>query len=210
MTSAKQRIFIWIIAIVMTVGTIGSFAVIIISNENNKTEQAHIAKLQSDYQAKVDAQTKELSDKYYAEFSGYQSQVSSFDASSVTSLTTKDLKLGDTGDPLTSTSSFTAYYIGWNPSGKVFDSSISNGALKAPFNAAPGGVITGWTEGVVGMKINGVRELTIPADKAYGSTGSGSDIPPNTPLKFIIMVIPTPPTITMPQELLQYYQSQYQ
>lgn len=209
MTSAKQRIGIWIIAIVMTVGTIGSFAVIIIGNENTKTEQARITKLQSDYQAKVDAQTKELSDKYYAEFSAYQNQVGSFDAASVKSLTTQDLKLGD-GDALTDQSSFSAYYIGWNPSGKVFDSSISSGALKAPFAVSPGGVIPGWTEGVVGMKVGGVRELTIPADKAYGSSGQGADIPPNTPLKFVIMVIPTPPTIAMPQELLQYYQSQYQ
>jgi FKBP-type peptidyl-prolyl cis-trans isomerase len=209
MTTAVQRIIIWIIAIVMTVGTIGSFALIIIGNENNKAEQARITKLQNDYQAKVDAQTKELSEKYYADFSGYQSRVGSFDATSVKALATEDLKVGD-GDALTDQSSFAAYYIGWNPSGKVFDSSISNGALKAPINVTPGGVITGWTEGVVGMKVGGVRELTIPSDKAYGSTGQGSDIAPNTPLKFVIMVVPTPPTIAIPQELLQYYQSRYQ
>ncbi len=209
MTTAAQRIGIWIIAIVMTIGTIGSFALIIIGNENAKAEQAKITKLQSDYQAKVDVQAKQLSGKYYAEFSVYQSRVAAFDASSVKSLTTEDLKTGD-GEALTSSSSFTAYYIGWNPSGKVFDSSINDGALKAPLNAAPGGVISGWTEGVAGMKIGGVRELTIPSDKAYGATGSGADIPANTPLKFVIMAIPTPPTIEIPAELLQYYQSQYQ
>ncbi len=209
MNSAAQRIGIWIIAIVMTVGTIGSFALIIISNENAKTEQARITKLQADYQAKVDAQTKDLSNKYYADLAGYQSQAAPFDAGSVRSLSSVDLKVGD-GDVLTAKSSFSAYYIGWNPSGKVFDSSISNGALKAPLLVTPGGVISGWTEGVVGMKIGGIRELTIPADKAYGATGQGSNIPPNTPLKFVIMAVPTPPTIPVPAELLQYYQSQYQ
>lgn len=209
MTTAAQRIGIWIIAIVMTVGTIGSFALIIIGNENAKADQARITKLSNDYQAKVDAQSKQLSDKYYAEFSTYQSRAAAFDAASVKSLTTEDLKVGD-GDTLTSDATFSAYYIGWNPSGKVFDSSISSGALKAPISASPGGVIPGWTEGVVGMKIGGVRELTIPSDKAYGATGSGADIPANTPLKFVIMVIPTPPTIKIPTELLQYYQSQSQ
>jgi FKBP-type peptidyl-prolyl cis-trans isomerase len=53
------------------------------------------------------------------------------------------------------------------------------------------GVITGWSEGVQGMRIGGVRELTIPASKAYGETGSPSkSIAPNTPLKFIVMLIP--------------------
>jgi hypothetical protein len=59
------------------------------------------------------------------------------------------------------------------------------------------------------MKVGGVRELTIPSDKAYGEAGSGDKIPANTPLKFIVMVIPTPEAIkepAVPQELLQYYQ----
>jgi len=58
------------------------------------------------------------------------------------------------------------------------------------------------------MKVGGVRELTIPADKGYGSTGSGDKIPANSPLKFVIMVIPTPDAIAepaVPQELLDYY-----
>jgi hypothetical protein len=69
-------------------------------------------------------------------------------------------------------------------------------------------VIKGWTDGTVGMKVGGVRELTIPSDQAYGATGSGTNIPPNTPLKFVIMVIPTPETIpqaAIPPELLKYY-----
>lgn len=59
------------------------------------------------------------------------------------------------------------------------------------------------------MKVGGIRELTIPADKAYGETGSGGTIAPNTPLKFVIMIIPTPETIpqpAVPAELLKYYQ----
>lgn len=36
------------------------------------------------------------------------------------------------------------------------------------FDLVEGGLIQGWTEGIPGMKIGGVRRLTVPADKAYG------------------------------------------
>jgi hypothetical protein len=59
------------------------------------------------------------------------------------------------------------------------------------------------------MKIGGIRELTIPSDKGYGAAGSGDKIPANSPLKFVIMAIPTPEAISepaVPQDLLDYYQ----
>lgn len=198
-----QRIGIWVIAIFMAVGTIGSFAIIILANQNQKNDQAKLMELQTKYQADVSAQTKQLSDKYFATFSPYASRVKAFDATTVTELKTDDLQVGD-GEKLTAESSFTAYYIGWTPDGKTFDSSIDGNSLKAPINAYPGGVIKGWTDGVAGMKVGGVREVTIPSDLGYGATGSGQSIPPNTPLKFVIMVIPTPDPVTVPQELINY------
>lgn len=202
--SRGQRIGIWIIAIFMAIGTIGSFAIIILGNQNQKSDQARYAELQSEYQKKTEEQAKELSDKYYPVFSPYASRVAPFDAASVTALKTEDLAVGD-GETLTAESSFTAYYIGWTPDGKIFDQSIDGDSLKAPFTASPGQVIKGWSEGVVGMKVGGVRELTIPSDLAYGATGSGSSIPPNTPLKFVMMVIPTPEQVEVPQELIDLY-----
>lgn len=203
-TKTSQRVFIWVIAIVMTVGTIAGFIAMILAPENQKLDQARIQQLTEEYQQRVADQAKELSGKYFDEFSSYSARVSAFDGSSVSQLKKDDLKVGD-GEVLTEDSSFTAYYIGWNPSGEIFDQSIDGNTLKAPFAASPGGVISGWTEGVAGMKIGGVRELTIPAEKAYGSAGSGDKIPPNTPLKFVIMVVPTPETIEIPQELINYY-----
>ena len=215
-TTKGQRIGIWVIAAFMLFGTIGSFMAIIFASKNSQSDAARLKELTAQYQdamtayqKKVDAQTAELSSRYFEFFSSFQSRVSAFDAASVTSLSSQDLQVG-TGDELNSDSSFSAYYIGWSPSGEVFDSSIKDGALIAPFSVTPGGVITGWTEGTVGMRVGGVRELSIPSDKAYGETGSGDTIPPNTPLKFVIMVIPTPEAIEspeMPAELMQYYQT---
>lgn len=211
-----QRIGIWVIAGFMLVGTVGSFLAIILANKNTGSDQARItaetAQYQKDYtayQAKVDAQSAELSKQYFDTLNQYATTPAPFDAASVTELKTQDLVIG-TGDAITTDSSFTAYYIGWNPAGKVFDESIDGTSLKAPFAVTPGGVIPGWTAGANGMKVGGIRELTIPSDQAYGATGSGADIPANTPLKFIIMIIPTPEAIAAPvmsAELQNYYQT---
>lgn len=209
-----QRIGIWIIAAFMAVGTIGSFAIIVLANSNDQKDQARINQLTADYQkqteayqAKVNAQAAQLSEQYFETFNQYASRPATFDKASVTELKTEDLVVG-TGDDITAESTFTAYYIGWTPDGNIFDSSLADGKLKAPITAAPGRVIKGWTQGAAGMKVGGIREMTIPSDLAYGESGQGETIPPNTPLKFVVMIIPTPEVIEqpdMPQELVNYY-----
>jgi FKBP-type peptidyl-prolyl cis-trans isomerase FkpA len=201
MATRGQRIGIWIIAAFMLVGTIGSFIAIVLANSNQQsdkeraqTEYAAYQKEAAEYQTKVDAQAAVLSKQYFDTFNAYASKPAAFESESVTELKTEDLVVG-TGNDITADSSFSAYYLGWNPSGKVFDGS-------------PGGVIDGWTQGTAGMKVGGIRELTIPAALAYGETGSGEDIPANTPIKFIVMVIPTPEAIAQPQpsqRLIEYY-----
>jgi len=39
-----------------------------------------------------------------------------------------------------------------------------------------------------GMKVGGKRRITIPPKFAYGSEGSGKEIPPNSPLTFTIEI----------------------
>lgn len=208
-TRKSQRVVIWIIVIVMLAGTLGGFLAMVLAPKNQASDQAKLDQLNKEYQIKMEEyeqqianyrteKAKELSGKYYGEFVQYSSRVGEFDTSAVTELKKEDLKQGD-GEEITSSSTFYAYYIGWNPSGKVFDQSIEGESLKYPIEASIGRVISGWTEGAEGMKVGGVRELTIPADKAYGEAGSGEDIPANTPLKFVIMVIPAPSEADMPQ-----------
>lgn len=216
-TKQSQRIAIWVIAIIMAIGTIGSFLIIILQNDNQQSDQARLTELMSayqlqteEYQSRVDVQTAELSNKYFKDFNKYSGRPAEWDGKNVTELKKEDLKIGD-GTEITAELSFTAYYLGWTPDGNVFDGSIEDGKLKAPIQAAPGGVIEGWTEGAAGMKVGGVRELTIPSDLAYGENGNGDTIGPNTALKFIIMIIPTPETIPQPQpsdELIRLYTQQ--
>ena len=210
-----QRIGIWVIATVLLIGTLASFLALILAPKNQATDQSRLADLQAEYQksqdeyqVKVAAQTAALSAEHFATFSPFGARVGAFDAASVSDLKTEDLVVGSGGE-IAADTTFTAYYIGWNPSGVVFDQSVEGDSLKAPFLVSPGSVIEGWGKGVIGMKVGGVRELTIPSALAYGETGSGDNIPANTPLKFVLMIIPTPETIPQPEvpaALLRYYQ----
>lgn len=194
-----QRIGIWVIAVFMAVGTIGSFAIIVLANANAQNDQKRYNELAAQYQADDDAFNKKLSDTYFPKLKEYESRVAPFDEASVTELTTVDLAEG-TGETLTSESTFTAFYIGWNPAGTVFDSSFNDtkDGLKTPFNTAAG-VISGWPMGVDGMKEGGVRELALPSDLAYGEQGNGENIGPNMPLKFIVLVVPSGEVNSAPQ-----------
>ena len=208
-TTRTQRVGIWIIAIFMAVGTIGSFVIIVLANQNSQSDQSRLSTLTAEYQTEVEKYNKKLSDKYLPQLTELKSRVSAFDKDTVTELVKNDLTIG-TGSDITSTSAFNAYYIGWNPAGKTFDSSINEAgdALVDPIAVVPGGVLEGWSQGVDGMKEGGVRELTIPASLAYKDKAQGEDIPANSPLKFIIVIIPASDVADKPQpsaELLKLY-----
>lgn len=201
-TPRSQRIGIWIIAAILIIGSLGTFLVMVLSVQNQKIDQAQQQKLVdeynkvvADYQAKVNKQNQDLSAKYYPIISQFKNRVGQFNTEGIKDIVKSDLKVGD-GQEIKSGTVYSAYYIGWNPKGVIFDQSIEGSSLKAPITG--GNLITGWNEGVIGMKVNGIREITIPSDKAYGSTGSGENIPPNTPIKFIIMVIPKVDPIPVP------------
>ena len=108
------------------------------------------------------------------------------DPQPVTSLQIKDTRVG-TGTEATPGRVVTVHYTGTLLNGKEFDS--SRGREPYEFRLGAGQVIPGWDEGVKGMKVGGVRELTVPANMAYGSTGSGDAIPPNATLWFEVELL---------------------
>lgn len=192
MTPKAQRIGIILIAVIMVVGTLGSFAMLILANDNALNEQNQLMQEYQEQQERQLQEEQELEDKYLPVLKQYEDRPAKFDADSVgDKVTFVDLKEGD-GETLTKESTnYRAYYIGWNPQGKTFDSSFNGSQLKTPLDLSQMQLVSGWYDGVDGMKIGGVREITIPSDLAYGETGGGTDdIPPNTPIKFVILAIP--------------------
>lgn len=174
-TSKSQRIGIWVIAVVLAVGTIGSFFVAILANNNSEKDQENAKK---QYQQLIDEQRKANKP-----LDGYQAE--KFDKSSVTELKVETLKEGD-GQVLAADSTITANYFGWTADGKIFDSTNKNGTTT-PIDFSLAQVIKGWTEGLTGVKVGSTVKLSIPADKAYGDIDDGTGRPVG-PLMFIVEV----------------------
>ena len=102
-----------------------------------------------------------------------------------TKLVTKDLVQG-TGATASQGKTVTVNYVGeLYKNGKEFDSSWSR---NQPFTTAlsPGSVISGWVQGLNGMKVGGRRELIVPPSLGYGKAGSPPTIPPNSTLVFVV------------------------
>ncbi|MDR1196792.1 MAG: FKBP-type peptidyl-prolyl cis-trans isomerase [Candidatus Nomurabacteria bacterium] len=189
-TNRGQRIAIWIIAIVMTGGTLISFLIFAIASMNPdvNSDQILYEKALENYQKQQEeqAEAEQAVAKDLAVFGGYEKE--DFKAEDVKKLSVETLKKGD-GKTVAATDTISAYYTGWRPDGTIFDSTadVNGGNEARSFSLAQ--VITGWTEGLTGTKVGGVYRLTIPAEQAYGENGSGSLIPPNTPLKFIVEIV---------------------
>lgn len=177
-----QRIGIWIIAIVMTIGTIGSFMVMVLANDNQRIDQEHYEKQLADAQKEQQAQA-EASAALAQPLEGYTA--APFDAEGVTELK-KEVLVAGKGAEVKAADMVNVSYFGWIPEGKIFDSSRKSGT-NTPIDIGLTQVIAGWTEGLTGQKVGSTVKLVIPADQAYGEQASGI-IPANTPLTFIVTI----------------------
>lgn len=137
---------------------------------------------QQEQQAELLKQIQEQNNMQKEALPGYAA--TPFDVASVTELKVETLKDGD-GPVATAESTVNANYFGWTSDGKIFDSTNKGGAVT-PISFPLSGVIKGWTEGLTGVKQGSTVKLTIPAEKAYGATGSPPSIGPNQPLVFVV------------------------
>ena len=99
----------------------------------------------------------------------------------------EELAIGD-GAEAVSGQEVTVHYTGWLTDGTKFDSSKDR-FQPFSFPLGAGYVIKGWDQGVLGMKVGGKRQLTLPAELGYGTRGAGGVIPPNATLVFEVELL---------------------
>lgn len=200
-TSWPQRIVIIIIAILLVGSIFLTYMFVVLGNSNSNSgsktaSDANVEELTAQYDAKsaeIEEAAKPLSAKYFENFLKYKANAKAYNANDVQSagLKTKDLQAG-TGKTLSEDDKdYLAYYIGWCPDGTIFESSFNDTdnptSLKTPLDASVG-LIEGWEQGVIGMKLGGIRELDIPGELAYGESQEICGAT-NSPLKFIVQAI---------------------
>lgn len=104
-----------------------------------------------------------------------------------------DLRLGD-GAEAAAGNVLTVNYTGWlydptksDVKGLLFETSLNS---EFPFSFTLGfqQVIQGWDEGLVGMKVGGIRKLVIPSTLGYGGIRNHS-IPPFATLVFEVELL---------------------
>jgi FKBP-type peptidyl-prolyl cis-trans isomerase FkpA len=103
-----------------------------------------------------------------------------------------DLRVG-TGTEATNGRRLSVHYTLWmydpaGTNGKGQQIQTSVGGTPFPFVLGTGAVIAGWDRGVPGMRIGGLRRLTLPPELAYGAAGN-PPIPGNASLVFEIELL---------------------
>ena len=196
-TSPKQRIAISLIAFIMLGSIIASYAAIILNS--GKTDDASttpsisqekLMEYEEAYNtilADFKTSTKGDFDKFYQ----YHGEIKAYNEATANGnpVETKDLVIGNGREIVADDSDYYAYYVGWCADETIFDSSFDDNTNPTAFAKildASLGMIEGWTTGIVGMRINGIRTITVPGNLAYGDSMEicGGY---NKPLKFMVM-----------------------
>lgn len=198
-TSVGQRVAIVTIAVAMLGSMIAGYVAIIANSGKTSSlddtagiGNEKIAAYEEIYNEKRRA-FEEVAAGDFATFNKYKSELKTFDevAANEGGVKTKDVLVGSGKELKSGDTDYLAYYVGWCADGTIFDSSLDDTENPAAFTAAldpSQGLIDGWTTGVVGMRLGGIRRLTIPGELAYGdSTEICGGY--NKPLRFLVMAV---------------------
>jgi peptidylprolyl isomerase len=103
----------------------------------------------------------------------------------------KDLKRG-AGVAAKAGDELTIEYVGYDyRTGKEFDAQTHHWGYDEPavFELGVGEAVPGWDPGLQGMRVGGLRELTIPPDLAYGDGISPPGVRPSDTVIFVVELL---------------------
>lgn len=177
-TRKRDRVFVIVVAVLFLVTSLGFSGLVIWQNSHQNNNASNTA---STTAASKTSSTKQATEVVGSKLAGFTP------VATVDSLKITDLKKG-TGQVAASGDTVSVYYTGAVAStGVIFQSTSTNGQA-ATFSLSQ--VIPGWSSGIPGMKVGGIRQLLIPASQAYGANPpSGSGIPANAALVFNVTLL---------------------
>jgi peptidylprolyl isomerase len=112
-------------------------------------------------------------------------EIDFFDPEPPSDLVATDITEGD-GAEAKSGDTVSVHYVGVaHSTGEEFDASYNRGT-PLQFRLGTGQVISGWDQGVQGMKVGGRRQLVIPPHLGYGDRCAGGGIKPGETLIFVV------------------------
>jgi FKBP-type peptidyl-prolyl cis-trans isomerase len=174
MSSVRERVFAWVGVGVAVLATVALSAAVIVQQvitdrQNSQQTPPTLACTDSDIEPTYSAPAPFIP-------SGFVSVLQ------ITDVSVGNGAVAKNGDCLV-----VKYYGTLASNGVKFDENFTQPTAFA-FTLGQGQVIQGWDQGLVGMKVGGERRLVIPANLAYGSTGSGA-IPANAALVFDVRLL---------------------
>lgn len=194
-SSNSQRMAAFFLAAIFLVTTIGTTVYVVwqINADEILVNETPEERAQAEIAAQQQASAQQNPDAPQACGSGTFAAVEPRSTPAVTTsdavseLQSVDVRVGD-GEEVKPGDCVAALYYGTLASdGSMFDGNYETGA---PIEFSLNAVIPGWTEGIPGMKVGGVRRLVIPAAQAYGAQERGG-IPADSDLIFEVEIVST-------------------
>lgn len=199
-TSTGQRIAIGLIGFLMLGSVIAGYVAIVANGSKASSTGDTIGEITDEKKAQYEADYAEklatfqsVTASDYAKFIAYKSEVREYDETVANEgeVKIKELATGEGRELTEGDTDYLAYYVGYCADGSIFDSSLDDKTNPTAFSKAIDaslGMISGWNTGVTGMKLGGVRRITIPGTLAYGDNMEicGGY---NKPLRFLVMAV---------------------
>lgn len=172
----------------MFFGTLGAFFLPILMNDNASKEAAEQQRMVEEYQKQLaDSPCPPSTAVPTEKVSPVPTPPSAPTTDEVSELKTDDLSVGDGKEVQKGDCVEILFHGTLASNGKAFQGG-SNYADGEPYRATTDSFVPGFSQGLVGMKVGGERQVLIPSELGYGGQASG-EIPANADLVFTIKLV---------------------
>lgn len=179
MGQTTQRAFALSLAILFLITTVGFSAYVVWEMTSKKSAEPSIQQQLQEQANQQNNQTNEQKET--------MKDFTPLGDTRLTELKITDIKVGDGTEAKESATVKVEYTGALAKNGTIFDSTDSRGGEATEFSL--NGVIPGFKQGIIGMKVGGERQILIPASLGYGEAGSPPSIPGDSDLVFNVKLV---------------------